>query len=341
MATKYINTKYTLLDRAKETIDGKNVLGMISVMNEQVDDFFMDVPFVEANMGLKHKLIRDTGMVASTNRSFYQGVPASKRNKQTVYEDVALMERRREIDEDEIDTLSNRGEKLRQEDEGHTRKLGEDVVNEFINGTQGSGSEYINGLLQRLDTINPSGLNNVHTNGHTAGTGTRILVVEWNTDRSGGAHGIYPPGWVKGTALGVTIRDKKKEPVKDADNTANTYYAYVAQYKAWLGLAVGNNRKIGCLCNINTTLGGSNSFADGAVENLILLLHAMRINKARTRIYVNNTIAAHMDIYSLNKSNIIWPTTEVFGRPVKNFQGIPIREIDTTILTDSLEVLTT
>lgn len=341
MATKYINTKYTLLDRAKETIDGKNVLGIISVMNEDVDDFFMDIPFVEANMGLKHKLIRDTGMVASTNRTFYAGVKSSKRNKQTVYEDIMLKERRREIDEDEIDTLSNRGEKLRQEDEGHTRKLGEDVVNEFINGNQNSGSEYINGLLQRLDTINSSGLNNVHTNGHTAGTGTSILVVEWNTDKSGGAHGIFPPNWSNAGTLGVSVRDKGKEPCGETDNVEAKYYAYVAQYKAWLGLAVGNNRKIGRLSNINTTLGGSNSFADGAVENIILLLHAMRVNKGRTRMYVNNTIAAHMDIYSLNKSNVIWPTTEVFGRPVKNFQGIPVREIDTTILTNAQTVVTT
>ena len=104
MPTKYINTKYTLLDRAKETTDGKTVLPIISVMNELVDDFFMDVPFVEANMGLKHKLVRDTGMVASTKRTFYKGVTASKRNKQVVYKDVMLQERRRKNDEDETDT---------------------------------------------------------------------------------------------------------------------------------------------------------------------------------------------------------------------------------------------
>jgi len=84
MATKYINSKYTLLDRAKETSDGKTVLPIISVMNELVDDFFMDVPFMEANMGLKHKIVRDTGMVASTKRTFYKGVTSSKRNKQVV-----------------------------------------------------------------------------------------------------------------------------------------------------------------------------------------------------------------------------------------------------------------
>jgi hypothetical protein len=342
MSTLYINSKYTLLDRAKETSDGKTVEPVIKVMNQLVDDFFMDVPFVEANMGLKHKIIRDTGMVASTNRTFYKGVVASKLNKQVVYEDVMLKERRREIDEDEIDTLANPSTKLRQEDEAHTRKLGEDVVDAFINGTQADGAEYINGLLQRLDALNPTGLNNVLSNGFTGGgsTTTSVLIVEWNTDETGGAYGIYPPGWMKNTQLGVSMKDKGKEPIADADDTTAKYYAYVAQFKAWLGLAVGNNRKIARLANINPTIGGANSFSDGGVANLIKLLNNGRFDRSRTRIYCNTTIKTQMDIYALDKANVLWSPTEVFGRQVTAFQGaIPIRAIDDTILGNTQAVV--
>jgi len=343
MSTIYINTKYTLLDRAKETSDGKTVLPVIKVMNQLVDDFFADVPFVEANMGLKHKIVRDTGMVTSTNRTFYKGVVASKLNKQVVYEDVMLKERRREIDEDEIDTLANPGEKLRQEDEAHYRKLGEDVVCAFINGVQTDGSEHINGLLQRLDALNPTGLNNVISNGHTGGgsTTTSVLVVEWNTDQTGGAYGIYPSGsFNKNAPLGVSMKDKGKEPIADADDTTAKYYAYVAQFKAWLGLAVGNNRKIARLANINPTIGGSKAFDDGGVANLIKLLNNGRFDRARTRIYCNTTVKTQMDIYALDKANVLWAPTEVFGRQVTAFQGqIPIRSIDDTILTNTQAVV--
>jgi hypothetical protein len=343
MSTFYINNKYTLLDRAKETIDGKTVLPVIQVMNQLVDDFFADVPFVEANMGLKHKLIRDTGMVASTNRSFYTGVTASKLNKQTVYEDVALMERRREIDEDDIETLSNPAEKLRQEDEAHVRKLGEDIVNVFINGTQASGGEYINGLLQRLDALNPTGLNNVLSNGHTGdgSTTTSVLVVEWNTDATGGAFGIYPPGWMKNTVFGVSVRDKGKEPCLEVETDVNAkYYAYVAQFKAWLGMAVGNNRKIARLANINPVIGGAKSFTDVGVDNLIKLLNTGRFDRGRTRIYCNTTVKTQMDIYAKDKANVLWTTAEVFGRPVTTFQGqIPIRTIDDVVLTNTQAVV--
>lgn len=340
MATKYINTKYTLLDRAKETSDGKTVLPIISTMNELVDDFFMDVPFVEANMGLKHKIVRDTGMVQSTKRTFYKGVKSSKRNKQVVYEDVMLQERRREIDEDEIDTLGNPKTKLRQEDEGHARKLGEDVVNSFINGDQDNGSENMNGLLQRLSSLNPTGLNNVQSNGY-ADVGTSILIVEWNTDETGGAYGIYPQsGFGRNAPFGVSIRDKGKEKTYDEDDSMASYYAYVAQFKAWAGLAVGNNKKIARLGNINPTVGGSKSFEDGGTKNLITLLNNGRFDRNRTRIYANPTIKTQMEIYALDKSNLMWSPMEIFGKQVTAFQGnIPIRYIDDTILTNSQAVV--
>lgn len=334
MATIYINTKYTLLDRAKDTVDGKTVQPLIKVMNELVDDFFADIPFVEANMGLKHRLVRDTGMAASTDRSMYKGVKSSKLNKQVVFEDVMLKERRREIDEDEVDTLANPAVKLRQEDEAHARKLGEDVVYSFINGAKSDGGENIDGLLQRLGSLNPTGLNNVISNGHSS-TGTSVLIVEWNTDETGGAYGIYPPGWMKNTQLGVAVRDKGKEPIADADDTTAKYYAYVAQFKAWLGLAVGNNRKIARLANINATIGGSKAFTDGGPQNLIRLLNGGRFDRARTRIYMNTTVKTQADIYALDKANLLWSTQEIFGRPTTVFQGMPIRVVDTTVLTDS------
>ena len=45
MSTLYPNSRYTLLERAKDTIDGKTVLPMIQTMNRMgVDDFFMAYP---------------------------------------------------------------------------------------------------------------------------------------------------------------------------------------------------------------------------------------------------------------------------------------------------------
>lgn len=340
MATRYANVQYTLLDRAKDTADGKTVLPTLQVMNRMgVDDFFMDVPFVEANMGLKHRIKRTSALPTSTNRTFYLGVPPTKTTKQVVYEDVMLKEQRREIDEDEVDTLANPKELLRQEDEFHQEALGQDVVTAFLQGSVVDGSQHVNGLLQRMDALNPTTLNNVMSAGFTTGGSvtTRILIVTWDPNR--GCYGIYPPGYMKNTRLGISARDKGKEPIADADDTTAKYYAYVAQFKAWLGLAVGDNRTTGCLANVNPTSGGTGAVDDDLLDTFSTLMHAIRIDRARARIYVNQTIAAQLDNYSRKKHNVFWPTTEVFGRPVKMYQGIPIRELDTTILTNTQAVV--
>ena len=340
MATKYPNTIYTLMDRAKDTADGKTVLPTLQVMNRVgVDDFFMDVPFVEANMGLKHRLKRTSALPTSTNRTFYKGVPPTKTMKQVVYEDVMLKEQRREIDEDEVDTLANPKELLRQEDEFHMEALGIDVVTAFFQGSMVDGSEHVNGLLQRLDALNSSGLNNVQSAGcDVASTTTRMLIVEWSPNTA--AFGIYPPGYMKNTRLGISARDKGKEHIIDADDSTAKYYAYVAQFKAWLGLAVGDNRRIGCLANLSPTSGATGAIDDDSLDTLSNLMHSLMVDKSRTRIYVNRTIAAQLDNYSRSKHNVFWPTTEIFGRPVKNYQGIPIRELDNTILTNTQEGVT-
>lgn len=341
MATvKYLHAQWSLLDRATATSDGKTVLPTLQVMNRfGVDDFFADVPFTEANMGLKHRINRTSALPTSTNRTFYKGVTATKTRKQVVYEDIMLKEQRRSIDEDEVESLANPTELLRQEDEFHTEALGRDVVDAFFKGTIVDGSEHVDGLLRRLDALNSSGLNNVQSAGFTTGgsTTTRILIVEWTLGR--GCYGIYPPGYMKNTRLGISARDKGKEATSDVDDRSAIYYAYVAQFKAWLGLAVGDNRRLGCLANVNPTSGGTGAIDDDLLDTLSNLMHSIRVDNERARIYVNRTIAAQLDNYSRKKNNVFWPTTEVFGRPVKNYQGIPIREIDNLILTNTQAVV--
>ncbi len=344
MTTAYPNAGYTLLDRFAETIDGKNMSKVIQVMNYfGVNDFFADWPFKEASHGLKEKVVRTASIPASTIRGFDKGVKPTVTKTQAVWEDVVLMEQRRQIDCDRVDTLSQSGkvEKLRMEDESHTRALGKDVVNNFFNGASTSGGEYINGLLPRLNTISGNSLNNVISAGYTGGGSatTRLLIVELNPED--GAYGIYPSGGqIPGATNGVIVRDIGREPVNDADDVTARYYAYVAIFKAWFGLAVGNNLKIGAMVNINPTPGGANGVDDDFFDKLALLVSRLDLDLSRTRIYMNRTMGALFNNYSRSKNNVYWPTTEVFGRPVKDYQGIPIRELDDKIITNTQAVVT-
>ena len=344
MANYDINEQWTLLDRSKATADGKTTLPMIRIMDKKIDNFFMDVPFVECNSGLRHRVRRANQMTESTNRSFYSGVGSTKQGSQIVFEPVMLKERRREIDEDEIDTLANGKEELKRQDMSHMMRLGEDVVDAFFNGGVTDGAENVRGLLARLASLNPSGtgngLDNVLSNGNSnASYNTSIFIIEWAINE--GAYGLYPPGFMKNTELGVSARDKQKEKVLDADDSTAAFYAYVAQFKAWLGLAVGDNLKIARLSNINTDVDSASNFISGnGHRRLFELLNRGRFDRSRTRLYMNSEMKTQFDILGSDKSNLFLSSREVFGRPVDVFQEIPIRVLDNTIIKTTETVVT-
>ena len=88
MRTLYPNAGYTLLDRLKETVDGKNMTKIIQVMNYYgVADFFADWRAVEASHGLKHQVVRTVDLPASTRQALDSGVAPNVTHTQTVWED--------------------------------------------------------------------------------------------------------------------------------------------------------------------------------------------------------------------------------------------------------------
>jgi hypothetical protein len=342
MSTLYANAGYTLLDRLKETVDGKNMARIIQVMNYfGIDDFFADWPAIEASHGLKHKVSRTVNVPSSTRQAFDAGVRPNVTHTQAVWEDVCLFAQRRSIHDKRLDTLSPSGrtQKLQMEDDSHRRALGKDVVSNILNDTVVSGSEHINGLLPRLDTISGNNLANVVSAGFTTGgsTTTRMLIVELNPND--GAYLIYPPSGMVSGAFGIYEQDKGKESIVDPNDSLAIRYDYVAIFEAWLGMAVGNNLKMGAMVNINPTYGGTGAIDDDFFDKLNALLAVLDLDYSRTRIYINRGLGAQFTNYSRKKNNINWPTTELFGKKVKDYMGIAIRELDIKILTNTLAVV--
>lgn len=335
MPTEYnINSQWTLVERAKLTDpDGKRVGKIIDVMDKRgVEDFMRDVPYFQANQGLRHRVRRTSSRPASTRRNFYQGVPATMQTSQVVYEPCILFEQRSAIDEDELDTLENPKEARRQQLQGHMAGLLEDFVYACFRDARTSGSEYINGLQTRLDTLSyPSHTTEtlpfVWNNGGSGSYTCSVYIVEWGPLA---CHAVYPSGnAVRGSEYGIIYRNKRKESQGDTDNTANIYYAYVDQFKKWAGLVCNDARKVTRICNIARDRTSSTSFSE---DILIEALNHGHFNKAASRIYMNPYVKTQIDIRAKDKSNVDWTVKDVFGKPIMTFQGMPIRVLDETIL---------
>jgi len=335
MATYDINSQFTLLERAKRSADGKRILPILDVLDKfGVDEFVKDVPFYAANQGLKHRVVRLTSRTTSTRRNFYQGVNATQETTQVIHEPVILFEQRSEIDEDEMDTVENPNELRRQRDENKIKSILEDFVHAMFNDARTSGSEYINGLAQRMGTLSYPGhttstLPYVWDNGGSAGTGSlcSLWIVEWGPQA---CHGLYPSGTaVRGAFNGIIARNKGRERTSDRDDAWAIYYAYTSQFKFWFGLAVNNDYKIARIANIHRDKNNVNSID----ENVIIeaLAHG-KFNIPATRIYVNPYLQAQINIKAKDKNNVDWTVEEVFGRNIPAFWGIPVRKLDDTIL---------
>lgn len=344
MADYNINEEYSLMDKAKATyINGVSVLPIIRTLNLKVDDFYRDVPFKPCNRGTKHVLRRANEMVESQTRRLYQGVKATKMSTQIVVEDVVPKERVRSIDEMALVGLDEAGrvEELKQQDKSHIRRLGEDMVRSFFNGGVSEDSAEIRGLKQRLNTISDNSLENVDSCGHSsADNNSRLFIIEWDMDGDQGCFGIYPSGWMRMGELGVKSVDLGKQKVVDPNDTEKTYMAHEARHYGWTGIAVGDNLKIACLANINTDEDGSNNLISGHGSRKIMkLLNHGHFDRARTRIYCNEDIKTQFDILGNEKSNLSLTSVEVFGRWVDAFRKIPIRVLDSTVLTNSESVV--
>lgn len=331
--TEYnINSQLTLLERAKRSTDGKRILPLLDVMDKMgVPGFLQDVPYIQANMGLKHRVIRTTSRPSSTRRKFYGGVSPSVQTTQIIYEDLLLFEQRLEIDEDHLDTIENPKEYRGQEVKAKIAGILEDFVYAIFNDDKASGVEYIDGFKKRLSTLSYPGHGTTSLpyvwDGGGSTTLTSMYLVDYGP-RS--VHALFPSGnTVKGSMLGVIARNKGKEPIADTDDSTATYYAYVTQLKKWCGMAVHDDRKLTRIANVNATLGGTGSFNENI---LIQALNHGRFNKASTRLYVNPYVQTQIDIRAKDKGNVQLSMQNVFGESVMTFLHIPIRMLDETII---------
>ena len=333
MGTVYPNAQFTLLERAKRTDDGKKILPLLDVMDQRgVQGFLRDVPYFQANRGLSHTHRRTTSRPIATRRPFYGGVGRSTLTSEVIHEPVILFESRSEIDEDEVDTVTNGKEIRRQEDGAHAGGIIDDFCNAIFNDVQTSGAEYINGLKSRMTTLSYPGyttttLPYVWDNGGTSSTLTSLYIVEWGLQS---AFAIYPSGAaMAGTVLGVTARNKGKEKVTEASSSLDVYYAYVTQFKKWCGLVVRNDWKVTRICNIETATSGSNRFDE---DIIIRALRHGKFDTRKTRIYVNPYLASDLDIRAKDKGNVNLTIENVFGEDISAFKKIPIRVLDENII---------
>lgn len=326
MAEINVASKLSFGEIAKRTNADGSLIEIFEAMNE-VNPELSRIPAIPCNMRYSHKVSRRTSLPTGTWRKAYQGVASKASTTQVVTFNTALLEALSEVDATIVDTSEDPQGTRRQEDMAFVEGMTQQVWDSIITGTTTSQPEQFDGLQQYLSTLTQT---MVFDGGNSGGTS--IYVADFSPRT---CYFIYPSGVTDRGTLGLKIDtnpDGGNGKVWRLDDNNNNYLVYRTQFQWWLGFVVRDELAIGRIANINATVGGSNTFDE---NDLIQLLTYGRFGPGTT-ILTCKEVMAQMQIRLKDKSNVNFDVaTGLSGRPVMTFMGAPIFRCDAISTSES------
>jgi hypothetical protein len=333
-----LSTNYlTMMDWAKRLDpDGKtaDIVEMLSQVNSVVDDMLVK----EGNLPTGEQTTIRTGLPTAYYRMINSGVPDSKSTTAQVVENAAILVARSQIDVDEAELNGNTASYRLSESEAFVQAMGIAQATTFIYGSAANPEQYV-GLANRYNDLGAAnGENIIDAGGTSADDNTSVYLVGWGAK---GVFGVFP----KGSKAGLTHEDLG---IQDAfDSSDNRFRAYMDEYKWKNGLVVKDWRQCVRIANIDVSdlVGITGTQALTASTNILNLMsraidHIWNPSSAKLVFYVNRTVASHLRVMALNKSQnavTVEPALNQFGKTIHEmrFLGIPVRLNDVQINTEA------
>lgn len=295
------------------------LIDIFEAMNE-VNPELSRIPAVQCNQRYSHKVNRRTSLPTGSWRKAYEGVASKASTTQVVTFHTSLLEALSEVDATLIDTSDDPKGTRRQEDMAFVQGMSEQVWDAIITGTTTSAPEQFDGLQQYLSTLTQT---MVFDGGNSGGTS--IYVADFNPNA---CYFIYPSGVTDRGTMGLKVDsnpDGGNGKVWTLDSNDYPYLVYRTQFQWWLGFVVRDELAIGRIANINATVGGSNTFDE---NDLIELLNYGRFRQGTT-ILCTKEIKAQMQIRLKDKANVNFSTAMgLSGEPILMFGNAPVFRCD-------------
>lgn len=322
----------TLADVANRLDPDGSVAKIVELLN-QTNEILDDAVWVEANDNTSHTTTVRTGIPQGTWRRLNYGIQPGKSRTTQVKDTIGMLEAYAEVDKALADMNGNTADFRMSEDMPYLEGISQQLSQTVFYGDTSTNPERFLGLSPRYDVIGTpankptanSYLNQVINNGGSGSDLTSIWLVVWGPNT---AHMVYP----KGSKGGVTSRDLGEQTIQvDAANGGGQFQGYRTHYKMNAGMVVRDWRYVVRIANIEAT--GANSLD---TDNMIRAINAIpNLRMGRAAFYANRSTKTQLDILAQDKSNVFLSLDEVFGKPVTKFWGIPIRQDDSILHTES------
>lgn len=318
-------TALTLADWGKR-VDPNGKVDKIIELLGQTNPILQDMPFVEGNLPTGHRTTIRTGLPAATWRLLNYGVPQGKSTTAQVTDTVGMLETYAEVDKSLADLNGNTAEFRLSEDRAFIEGMNQQMAQTLFYGDTSVNPQQFMGLSSRYSSKSAGNGQNIIDAGGTGTDNTSIWLVVWGENT---VHGIFP----KGQKAGLQHQDLGEQTLIDANG--GKYQGYRTHYKWDNGLALRDWRYVVRIANIDVSdlSGGS---AANIVKLMVAALHRIpNRGMGKPVFYMNRTIAQALDLQSLDKASLALSVKETEGEFWTTFRGIPIRETDAILETES------
>lgn len=320
-----------------EATDPNGSIAAVAELLSQTNEILTDMVWVEGNLPTGHKTTIRTDLPTSTWRLFNYGVQPSKSRRASITDAIGMLETYAEVDKDLASLNGNTAEFRLSEDQAFIESMNQDMATTLIYGDTAIYPERFLGLAPRYDAVGDitspeanSYLNHIiDAGGNTSSASTSMWLVVWGPAT---VHGIYP----KGSLLGLQTQDLGEQTL--FDENGGRFQGYRTHYQWKCGMTVRDWRYIVRIASIDPTKQEEGASADGFI-NAKLLIRAINaiptISMGRPVFYCNRAVKTIIDIQALDKISPYKVDKDVFGRPVTTFWGIPIRQVDAILNTET------
>lgn len=326
-----IGNKYVdLIDIEKQKNPDGSMADVIEMLME-LNPMLEDAMAVECNDGTSHRTTIRTGLPSVSWGKLYAGVQQGKSKKAQVTDTTGFVEGASSIDCRLLDISSNQGAVRLSEAKGYLESIAQEVQTTMIYGNSASAPEEFMGLAPRFNDLSASNGKQIIDAGGTGSDNTSIWIVTWDDDT---CHTLYP----QGSVAGVKREDMGKQRVTDEDG--NPYYVLEEMFTQSIGLTVKDWRYVTRIANIDVSAmkAGTVPIYDH-LRSAYYKNEGRRRPKGRTVIYMNTDVMEVLDTLATNAGStdnfIRLKTTEVEGREVTSYRGMPIRETDALMNTEA------
>ncbi len=322
----------TLVDVAKR-LDPDGSIATVAELLAETNEILQDAVYLEGNLPTGHRTTIRADLPSATWRKLNYGVKPTKSHTVQVTDSVGMLETYAEVDKELANLNGNTSEFRLSEDRPHLEGMNIQLSDTMFYGDTATNPERFLGLAPRYNSLSlVSGKPAANSYGEPVlnhgGTGsdvTSIWLVVWGPNT---VHMIYP----KGSKAGLEHRDLGEVTLFDDDG--GRFQGYRTHYQMKAGMTVRDWRYIIRIANIET---GDLSTPD--TLDYKFLVHAINripnLGMGRPVFYCNRAVKALLDLAAAEKSNACLSIDTVFGRPQTSFWGIPVKQCDSILLTET------